>query len=212
MLSLSALGCHAQTEVCHGSGSRSSRSNRFLTTGIERPRTGVQAEAEAVAESGCGVELPSALAAGNLLAHGDVQLRLAAELRLAAAAQLRLAAEPIGVGCGARQSESTLAEEVKTSADPAHTSAGAATCVLQRDPSAVAATCVQERDPLYFTFHLAVLLLLLAPCLAGLSLCFDTTRCFRRNMIFSGVLGSTRLIEAPGIYLHQPHSSVTCTP
>ena len=71
-------------------------------------RTGVQAEAEAVAESGCGVELPSALAAGNLLAHGDVQLRLAAELRLAAAAQLRLAAEPIGVGCGARQSESTL--------------------------------------------------------------------------------------------------------
>ena len=62
--------------------------------------------------------MPSALAAGNLLAHGDVQLRLAAELRLAAAAQLRLAAEPIGVGCGARQSESTLAEEVKTSADP----------------------------------------------------------------------------------------------
>ena len=127
MLSLSALGCHAQTEVCHGSGSRSSRSNRFLTTGIERPRTGVQAEAEAVAESGCGVELPSALAAGNLLAHGDVQLRLAAELRLAAAAQLRLAAELIGVGCGAGQSESTRVLQRHPSAR---------TGVLQRHPSA----------------------------------------------------------------------------
>ena len=127
-LSLSALGCHAQTEVCHGSGSRSSRSNRFLTTGSECPRTGVQAEVESVAESGCGVGLPSALAAGILLAHGDVQLRLAAEL--------------IGVGCGARQSESTRVLQrhpsARTSVLQRHPSAG--TSVLQRGLGA--GTCV----------------------------------------------------------------------